>query len=121
MPRKKPGRGKTTVSPRGLIKKTFWFHPDEVHVLRKAAYEQETSQTELVRTAVRLFFDMPPEEEATGEDLAEDVSDDVRSSPALRHDLERLLQDYTRSPEQAVRILETIDDPTDDDEESGDG
>ncbi|MCP4004692.1 MAG: hypothetical protein GY725_10890 [bacterium] len=59
MAKRKPGR--TTVSPGGLIKKSFWFHPEEVRVLRKAAYEQEISQAELVRTAVRRYFGMPDE------------------------------------------------------------
>ncbi len=54
----KKERGKTTVSPGGLIKKTFWFHPDEVARLRRAAFEEETSQAELVRTAVRRYFGM---------------------------------------------------------------
>ncbi len=61
MTRKK--RGKTTVSPGGLIKKTFWFHPDEVERLRRAAYEGEVSQAELVREAVRQYFGMEPAEE----------------------------------------------------------
>ncbi len=66
MTKRKPG--KTTVSPGGLIKKTFWFHPDEVRRLRKAAYEEETSQAELVRTAVRRYFGMaePNDDSGTG-------------------------------------------------------
>ncbi len=60
---KKRGNGKTTRSPTGLVKKTFWFQPDEAQRLRKEAYERETSQAELVREAVRLFFEMPPKEE----------------------------------------------------------
>lgn len=61
-------RGKTSVSPGGLIKKTFWFHPDEAQRLRKEAYERETSQAELVREAVRQYFGMEEPEEAGQED-----------------------------------------------------
>ena len=118
---KKRGRGKTTRSPSGMVKKTFWFQPDEAQRLRKEAYERETSQAELVREAVRIFFEMPPkEEEVTGENLAEDVTDDLRNAPTpgLRQELERLLQDYTSSPDQAAEILRTLND---DDDTEGDG
>ncbi len=107
---KKRGNGKTTRSPTGLVKKTFWFQPDEAQRLRKEAFERETSQAELVREAVRLFFGMPPkEEEAADENLHTD-----------RQELERLLQSFSRSPEQAADILSTLDDPDGDDEGKGD-
>ena len=68
--RKKP-RGKTTVSPSGLVKKNFWLHPDEADMLRRAAFEQEVSQAELVRAAVREYFGMAPAE-AAGEESDHD-------------------------------------------------
>lgn len=64
----KKKRGKTSVSPGGLIKKTFWFHPDEAQRLRRAAYEEETSQADLVRTAVRQYFGMPELDDEEAED-----------------------------------------------------
>ncbi len=60
-------RAKSTRSPGGLVKKTFWFHQDEADRLRREAFDQEVSQAELVRKAVRLMFEMPelaPEAEA---------------------------------------------------------
>ena len=54
-----PRGGKTTVSASGnLIRKTFWIHPDEEEALRRAAFEQRRSEADLVREALRRFFDI---------------------------------------------------------------
>ncbi len=59
--------GKTTRSPGGLVKKSFWFHEEEARRLRREAYEREVSQAALVRAAVRRYFGMgepdPPAED----------------------------------------------------------
>lgn len=38
------------------VKKTFWFHQDEAEVLRRTAYERRMKESQLVRMAVRRFF-----------------------------------------------------------------
>jgi hypothetical protein len=54
-----PRGGKTTVSKSGnLIRKTFWLHPDEEAALRRAAFEQRRSEAELVREALRRYFNI---------------------------------------------------------------
>ncbi len=111
MPRKKKGEGKTTVSPGGLIKKTFWFHAEEVQMLRKAAYEQETSQAELVRKAVRLFFDMP--ETAAGDDT-EDLASQLRTDTGFQERLSEFLQEHAGDVDQAQELLSLLRSEQDD-------
>ncbi len=53
-----PRGGKTTISKSGLIRKTFWLHPDEEHALRHAAFNQRRSEAELVREALRRYFEL---------------------------------------------------------------
>lgn len=55
-PSEGPRGGKTTVSKRGLIRKTFWIHQDENEALRKAAFERRTTETEIVRRVLRRHF-----------------------------------------------------------------
>ena len=42
-----PRGGKTTVSKRGLIRKTFWIHEGENEALRRAAFEERKTETEI--------------------------------------------------------------------------
>ncbi len=51
-----PRGGKTTVSKRGLIRKTLWIHRDENEALRKAAFEERKTETEIVRQLLRQHF-----------------------------------------------------------------
>ena len=60
-------RAKSTRSPGGLVKKTFWFNQDEADRLRLEAFQQEVSQADLVRKAVRLMFKMPDPQEPDSE------------------------------------------------------
>lgn len=53
-----PRGGKTTVTKSGLVRKTFALHHAEVRALRKAAYEQERTETDIVRTALRHYLDI---------------------------------------------------------------
>ena len=55
-PKTGPRGGKTTISKRGLIRKTFWIHHDENEALRKAAFDRRTTQTEIVRRLLRRHF-----------------------------------------------------------------
>jgi Ribbon-helix-helix protein, copG family len=43
----------------GLVRKTIWLHEDEAEALRRHAYEERRSESELVREAVRRFFAIP--------------------------------------------------------------
>jgi len=54
-----PRGGKTTVSKRGLIRKTFWIHEDENEALRRAAFEERKTETEIVRELLRRRFELP--------------------------------------------------------------
>jgi hypothetical protein len=53
-----PRGGKTTVTKSGLARKTFALNLDEVRALRKDAYEQERTETDIVRTALRHYLDI---------------------------------------------------------------
>ncbi len=106
---KRHRRAKTTRSPGGLVKKTFWFHQDEADRLRLEAFEQELSQAELVRRAVRLMFDMPEPAVVTGEDLAEDLAEALETVPDLRQQLSQLLEDYASSPEKAAEVRRALE------------
>ena len=53
-----PRGGRTTVTKSGLVRKTFALHHDEVRSLRKAAYEEERTETDIVRTALRQYLDI---------------------------------------------------------------
>lgn len=51
-----PRGGTTTVNDRGLIRKTLWIHEDENEGLRRAAFEERTSETEIVRRLLRKYL-----------------------------------------------------------------
>ena len=56
-PTEGPRGGKTTVSTKsGLIRKTLWIHWDENEALRRAAFEQNTTETDIVRRLLRKHF-----------------------------------------------------------------
>ncbi len=117
MAKKRP-HGKTTRSPSGLVKKTFWFNQDEADRLRLEAFKQEVSQADLVRQAIREMFKMPDPADivATGENIAQDLVEELENSPALRRELEQLLEQYSADPERAKelrRALELADDDGD--------
>ncbi|HUF77880.1 MAG TPA: hypothetical protein VMR44_03070 [Thermoanaerobaculia bacterium] len=49
--------GKTTVTPL-MVRMTFWIDRDVEERLRKDAYETNRTEAELVREALRLYFDI---------------------------------------------------------------
>jgi len=57
-----PRGGKTTLTPGGLRRKVFYLKEEENQALRRKAYEDETTESELVRQALRRFLNLPPEE-----------------------------------------------------------
>ena len=48
--------GKTTVTPGGLLKKQVYLAPDEWDALRKRAFREERSHSDVVREALRRFL-----------------------------------------------------------------
>ena len=51
--------GKTTVTP-AMVRKTFWVDRDVEERLRREAFETGRSEAEMVREALRLYFDIEP-------------------------------------------------------------
>lgn len=51
-----PRGGKTTVTESGLVRKTFALQ--QGCSLRKAAYEEERTETDIVRTALPYYLDI---------------------------------------------------------------
>jgi hypothetical protein len=56
--RKGPRGGETQVTPGGFRKKAFYLLPDEVQAIRRAAFDRDCSESEVVRQAVRAYFDL---------------------------------------------------------------
>lgn len=60
MAEKKPTRGprggKYTVTKTGLVRKTFNLHRDEWEALRRRAYEEDRSASEIVREMLREYL-----------------------------------------------------------------
>lgn len=54
-----PRGGKTTFTETGLARKTVWLHVDEAEELRRRAYEERRSESEIVREALRRLFGIP--------------------------------------------------------------
>ena len=48
--------GKTTVTPGGLLKKQVYLGPQEWDSLRKRAFQEERSHSDIVREALRRFL-----------------------------------------------------------------
>ena len=55
-PREGPRGGKTTRSKSGMVRKSFWIDPDVEEALRRMAFEDRRSESEIVREALRRFF-----------------------------------------------------------------
>jgi hypothetical protein len=51
-----PRGGKTTMTGSGLVRKTVWLHVDEADELRRRAYEDRRSESEIVREALRKLL-----------------------------------------------------------------
>lgn len=60
MPKSKPAAGprggKYTVTKTGLVRKTFNLHRDEWTALRRKAFEEERSASEIVREMLRKYL-----------------------------------------------------------------
>lgn len=65
MPEKQKGPrgGTTTTTPGGLRRKVFYLNEDEVQALRLRAFEEEVSESELVRQALRTYLALEAEKD----------------------------------------------------------
>ncbi len=54
-----PRGGKTTVSKKGRLRKTFWLDEAENEALRREAFDTRRSETEIVRELLRRRYDLP--------------------------------------------------------------
>ena len=54
-----PRGGKTTKTETGLVRKTIWLHEDEAEALRRQAFEDRRSESEIVREALRQLLKVP--------------------------------------------------------------
>ena len=62
--RRGPRGGTTTTTPGGLRRKVFYLDEEEALELRRRAFEAEVTESELVRKALRQYFDLPPGRDA---------------------------------------------------------
>lgn len=51
-------RGGTTTISEHMVRKTFWIDKDVEELLRRDAFESGRSEAELVREALRRFYDV---------------------------------------------------------------
>lgn len=59
-----PRGGKTTISPGGLMRKTFYLGPEEEEQLRQEAFRLRRSEGDIVRELIRARYGLEePEEE----------------------------------------------------------
>lgn len=54
-----PRGGKHTVTRTGLVRKTFNLHSDEWAALRRKAFEEERSASEIIREMLRKHLAIP--------------------------------------------------------------
>ena len=48
-----PRGGTTTVTASGLVKKNLWVSQEDAEALRRLAFEQHTSEAEIIREGIR--------------------------------------------------------------------
>lgn len=48
-----PRGGTTTISKRGMVRKTLWLHADEAEALRERAFRTRRSEAEILREGLR--------------------------------------------------------------------
>ena len=50
-------RGKTMTTPGGLVRKVAYLDPEEAEGLRRRAFEERRSESDMIREAVRKLLD----------------------------------------------------------------
>jgi hypothetical protein len=58
VPRTGPRGGTTTVTSSGMIRKNLWISHEENEALRRRAYEELQSETQIIREGLRLRLDL---------------------------------------------------------------
>lgn len=58
--RRGPKGGTTTTTPGGLRRKVFYLNEEEATELRRRAFEEEVTESQLVRDALRTFLGLVP-------------------------------------------------------------
>lgn len=48
--------GASMTTPGGLVRKVAYLHPDEVEALRRKAFEEHRSESDIIREAVRRLL-----------------------------------------------------------------
>jgi hypothetical protein len=54
-----PRGGRTTVTPGGLNRLSTYLLPDEREAVRRRAFEEDNSISEVIRSAIRSYLDLP--------------------------------------------------------------
>jgi hypothetical protein len=54
-----PRGGQTTVTPGGLNRLSTYLLPEEREAVRRRAFEDDHSISEVIRTAIRRYLDLP--------------------------------------------------------------
>ena len=57
--RRGPRGGLTTVTPGGLNRVSAYLLPEEREAVRRRAFEQDDSISEVIRAAIRSYLDLP--------------------------------------------------------------
>ncbi|MEM7049781.1 MAG: hypothetical protein AAF604_08980 [Acidobacteriota bacterium] len=53
-----PRGGTTTVTKSGMIRKNLWISDEENEALRRKAFEERLSETEIIRAGIRMILDL---------------------------------------------------------------
>lgn len=61
-PRTGPRGGTTTVTSSGMIRKNLWISHEENEALRRQAFVERRSETNIIRAGLRQILGLPPEE-----------------------------------------------------------
>ena len=62
-PRTGPRGGTTTVTSTGMIRKNLWISHEENEALRRRAFDERRSETQIIRAGLRQILDLGDEED----------------------------------------------------------
>lgn len=62
-PRTGPRGGTTTVTSTGMIRKNLWISHEENEALRRRAFDERRSETQIIRSGLRQILELPEEEQ----------------------------------------------------------
>lgn len=61
-PRTGPRGGTTTVTSTGMIRKNLWISNEENEALRRRAFDERRSETQIIRAGLRRILDLGDED-----------------------------------------------------------